>query len=61
MDKFSESEVKNFHLALGGHQDVLRLDVTVDDAASLRGRKRAQNLLRQIEDLIEFEFALTQQ
>jgi len=53
--QFCQSEVQNFCLPSGGHEDIGRLDVAVDNALRVRGIESVGNLNRQFEELFRLE------
>ena len=48
LDQLGEAEVEDLGAAVGGDEDVLRLQVAVDDALLVRGRQALRDLARQV-------------
>src|SRR5437762_11846548 len=59
--QLGQSEVEDFQPAVGGDEQVLRLEVPMDDALLVRGRQRPRDLLRIVQGFPLWNAAGTEQ
>ena len=53
MGGLGQPEIEDLGLDAGGHEDVGRLDVSVDDAVGVGGIQRVRNLNREVQQQAE--------
>ena len=60
VDQFRDAEVQDLHAAVEREEQVLGLQITMDDAAGVRGRESARHLHAAIDGLAQSQRAVTQ-